>query len=129
MGLMLGVKNYLEMAMHDDRIDDNEVLKSLPSSLQKSVLLEARMPTVEKHCMFSWLKDGNFPAFRDICHTAFRTVQALAGTVVFERGDAWETMIFVETGLFRYVKVGRASASGAIRSPFMLDDKPRPSLL
>merc|ERR1740139_1237131 len=84
-------------------MDDYAVLKGLPPYLLQRVLLEARAPTLQGHCLFAWLKVQHEAAFRSICHTAFSKSRSLAETAVFEIGDPWEKIIFVEDGSLRYI--------------------------
>jgi len=104
MELMVSVKSYMDLVMSDERewVDDREVLKGLPLSLQKSVLLEARKPIFEAHALFHWLTTEHTSAFRDLCQSGFSGIHAVAGTAFFEGGDSWESMVFVEWGHCRY---------------------------
>lgn len=105
--LMLQVKGFLESAMNDEREcidDDREVLRGLPLQMQKNVLFEARGPTVSRHVLYAWIQDQHEAAFRNLCFSAFCMSQALAGTIVFEKGDAWERMIFIEDGQLKYIQ-------------------------
>lgn len=98
-------------------VDDFEVLKGLPNALQRNVLFEARMPIIEKQCLFAWLKDHHGPTFRKVCYCAFYPSHHVAGNIVFEAGDAWDKAIFVENGGLRYIEDHSAQSSCSVRNP------------
>lgn len=102
---VLSAKSYLQSKSDDqDFMDDLLVLQGLPDSLRKDIMFEARAPTVERHCLFLWLKEQHGPAFRTLCHSGFCSLRSMAGAVVFETGDAWEKLVFVEDGHLRYIE-------------------------
>merc|ERR1712045_1071813 len=69
--LMLLVKKYLEHnhAWEQRHTDSNQkkVLQFLPEQLQKSLAVEMRMPTVQAHCLFTWLRDCHIGVLRSVC--------------------------------------------------------------
>lgn len=102
--IMLGIKTYLNSDLQEKEwMDDVQVLQGLPYALQKSVMLEVRSPTVERHWLFLWLRDFHPPAFRNVVQSAFSTSHHVAGNAVFEAGDALEKIIFVVDGHLRYI--------------------------
>jgi len=97
------VKRYMENNIEQEGWEeDSKVLQFLPLTLQRSVLLEVRAPTVAGHPLFAWLSDENAPALRDICQTAMSTVRVYGEQAVFNQGDVCRQMYFVEAGELRY---------------------------
>merc|ERR1712137_778047 len=114
--LMMGVKRYLECntGQESQFLEDRELLQALPVSWQKSVLVEARTPTIDCHAVFAWIKDSHAAAYREVCHSGFITMQVLAGSGLFSAWDLCTSMYFVEHGTLRYL-IGRGSQSAGSR--------------
>jgi len=112
--LMLAAKRYVQHSTcgRKEWIDETALLQPLPALLRKIVLMEARSPIVEHHCLFAWLKLTHHIVFRDLCHSAFEVMHVPAGHTVFFYGDACQHMFFVDSGTSRYLKNQRDSMTG-----------------
>jgi len=117
--LVLAAKRYVRHATsgRNEWMDEKELLKPLPALLRKIVLMEARSPILEKHCLFTWLRHEHIITFRDICHSCFDVMHVQAGHGAFYLGDACQHMFFVEHGMARYLQNARQSVGGTWVGP------------
>merc|ERR1719330_1443219 len=72
--VMMSVKRYLEsIHVWEEKAAFNEfeLLRPLPTQMQKSLQLEARIPAVGKHHLVVWLLAEHPTVLRDLTHSAF----------------------------------------------------------
>ena len=84
-------------------MDEKDLLQSLPLLLQKLIFTEVRSSIVERHCLFSWLKNMHSIVFRDACYSSLSFMETSAGHSIFSSGEACQDMFFVQSGTCRYV--------------------------
>lgn len=100
----------IQSSEHEEQI---RVLALLPPDLGRDLLYEVRQPVLSSHRWFSGL-NREFPrAVRHICHAAVEQVWTHQREVVFERGDACNSMLFVDSGRMHYRVDGWDRASDA----------------
>lgn len=107
MQMMLCVKAHFRLDKDFGKacLEDKELLQALPEQLARSLVFEVHQPIIGKHWLFKWLRDMHCTALRDICYCAFTAVPALKGLTIFEHMDACTQMLFVDSGMLRYIVV------------------------
>jgi len=123
--LAFSVRNYLQRkqavdARHSHNRDEIELFRVLPAALRRSLLEEARAPTLLAHVLFTAVKHCNGRLFERLCCDLLYSKTVHPDDHIFSVAVHCLHVYFVvagETAYFAYTRVASALMTGQVRMP------------